>query len=146
MRKITTIQDFISNPNNTEKEYFLFYDWFCPEKALEKRAKSFIPKLKFLVKEGIISPNIVPWFKNNCSLYGSLFDDVRFNDSKDDKFLGGFCPRLGYNNIVEKCDIWLIKEGEDTEHYTFETWSEFKRYIKSSEGKELKEKLSNHFR
>ena len=111
---------------------FEFYDWFCQDQSLKNRAKKFIPKLKFLVKMGILDgDNLYVWFKNNCPLCGNLYDDMRFSTLDDDNyFVGGIAPRQGYyhNN---KCNVWVREGG--LEEFEFDTWSDFKRKVKTDE-------------
>jgi len=146
-----SIRQFISDPDNNRDSCWNFYDWFCKDNSLERRARSFIPKLKFLVKEGILDPdNLYAWFKNNCPCVGNLYDDVRISTIDDDnRFLGGFCPRSGHANRRSRysweeesketpklCTVWWFENQEaSTENLIerkFETWSDFKRELKSN--------------
>ena len=103
-----------------------------------------VPKLKFLVKEGILDPDkVTVWFKNNCPAYGSLYDDIRINAIDDEEtYLGGFCPVTGHKDMENKCDIWTLKNGfEPTE---FKTWTDFKKEVKNN--KSFKKELIEKFR
>ena len=113
-------------------DYFNFYDWFCSDNSLEKRAKSLVSKLKFLVKEGLVNPDTNRvWFKNNCPCNGSLYDDLRITRISDDKFLGGFCPSSGHNSIKGQMSFWILVPEYRT--YEFENWSSFKNQVKNDE-------------
>jgi len=135
-----SINKFLENPVENSDNCFNFYDWFCKDSTLEKRMLALVPKLKFLVKEGIINgdTNYV-WFKNNCPVNGSLYDDIRISNLDKD-FLGGFCPTSGHN-IKDKCAVWTLK-GEFKE-YNFKNWSAFKKEIKSNT--DLRNILINNF-
>jgi len=128
-----SINKLLENPEKVIKEdrCSLFYDWFCSEKSLDRRALAFIPKLKFLVNEGIIDGNKnYVWFKNNCPVYGSLYDDMRISNIETDEFLGGFCPKTGHNDVENKCNVWtLIPKYENIE---FENWNAFKKEVKTN--------------
>jgi len=124
-----SINKFLENPVENSDECFNFYDWFCNDKTLEKRMKALVPKLKFLVKEGIINGDTnYAWFKNNCPLIGSLYDDIRIS-RLDDDFLGGFCPRSGHN-VEDKCTVWVLKD--EYKEYNFKDWSTFKKEVKTN--------------
>ena len=125
-----------------EDNCFEFYDWFCYNSSLKNKAKKFIPKLKFLVKMGILDgDNLYVWFKNNCPLYGTLYDDMRFSTMcKENHFVGGIAPRQGYDDN-KKCHVWTL--GGGLESMEFDTWSDFKRKVKTD--KEFREMLTNAY-
>lgn len=131
MASEVTIREVLEDFSKLDN-YFNFYDWFCSDKALEKRAKSLLAKLKFLVNEGLINPDTnYVWFKNNCPMVGSLYDDFRIS-SKDGTFLGGFCPRSGHKALEdESCSFWVIKP--EYKEYRFKDWSSFKKEVKTNE-------------
>ena len=118
-----------------------FYDWFCNDRSLERRAKALLPKLKFLIKEGIVDGDkAYVWFKNSCPMCGELYDDLRISTlGEDNRFLGGICPRTGHYNSKMKCMVWWF-EGRDMRSKEFPTWSDAKKAIKNNE-KGLKDKL-----
>ena len=131
MASEVTIKEVLEDFSKLD-EYYNFYDWFCSEKALEKRAKSLLAKLKFLVNEGLInSETNYVWFKNNCPMNGRLYDDFRIS-SKDGEFLGGFCPRSGHKALEdESCSFWIIKP--EYKEYRFKDWSTFRQEVKTNE-------------
>ena len=129
-----TINQVIENPEllNHDK-CWSFYDWFCKESSLERHAKSFIPKLKFLVKEGILDGDkVYVWFKNSCPMCGTLYNDMRFSvidkDGSGD-FLGGICPKTGHDNEDMACEIWWFIDGE-LKSELFKNWAVLKRAMK----------------
>ena len=138
-----SIRELLENPEKviSNDESNLFYDWFCRDKALYARAMNLIPKLRFLVNEGIIdgSKNYV-WFKNNCPLDGSLYDDIRISNIEAGDFLGGFCPRTGHKK-EDKCNIWILVPNYKT--FDFKNWNAFKKEVKNNS--KLKEELQKVF-
>jgi len=139
---IPSINEVIKNPELlNHDDCWSFYDWFCNTDSLERRAKAVIPKLKWLVKHGIINgdKNYV-WLKNNCPMNGSLYDDIRIStlDDKED-FLGGFCPRSGRETDL-KAYCWILN---DYENFEFQNWTELKSEILKNE--ELRNKLIKQF-
>jgi len=137
-----SINELLDNPELIKNDRCsFFYDWFCDESSLDRRALAFIPKLKFLVKEGIIDgdKNYV-WFKNNCPVNGSLYDDMRISDIKTGDFLGGFIPKTGHQ-VENKCTVWTLKNFYREKD--FRTWSDFKKEVKTN--KEYKDLLVKNF-
>lgn len=140
-----SINEVIENPELLNHDgCWSFYDWFCVTETLERRARSFIPKLKFLVKEGIINGDTTyVWFKNNCPLIGSVYDDMRFSLlDEDNSYLGGVCPSLGYTNTKGEATVWTLKNG--LEEHEFNNWSELKKSIKQD--KDFKDELTSKFK
>lgn len=128
-----SINQVIDNPELMNHDNcWSFYDWFCSERSLESKAKSFIPKLKFIVDEGLIDGDkTYVWFKNSCPCVGKLYDDMRFSTrDKHDEFLGGICPRSGHE-IELKAEIWTIKPEFKT--YEYRDWTQLKRILKRDE-------------
>ncbi len=139
-----TINEFIDNYEKNSDQFYGFYDWFCSEKSLKNRAKSFVPKLKFLVKEGLIDGDkVYVWFKNNCPMVGTLYDDMRFSVIDTGKYLGGVAPRSGHDAANGKCNIWAIDDDKLIQD-NFTSWSEFKRVIKTN--KDLRNKYKKLWR
>jgi hypothetical protein len=133
--------------------YWSFYDWFCKSSSLKNISMSFISKLKFLVKMGIIDgDNTYVWFKNNCPCVGSLYTDMRFSTLDTNDFLGGIAPFLGYDNQKGKCQVWSCylglseedENGNKINDLTFDSWMDFKKQVKSNP--ELLEKLRTFYR
>lgn len=136
-----SIREVLRDFNNLD-EFYGFYDWFCKTETLKRRAEDLLKKLKFLVDMGLIDPdkNYV-WFKNNCPLYGSLYDDIRISEIYGN-FLGGFCPKTGHKEVEEKCSFWTLDNG-NLKTYKFKNWADFKK--KLSTDYELREIIRNTF-
>jgi len=145
MRVHYSINHILAHPEflNHDK-CWCFWDWFCDDKALERRAKACLTKLAFLIKEKIIDgDNHYFWLKNNCPMSGSLYDDIRINTlDGDSNFLGGFCPKTGHLNVENKAAVWILPKGTLKE-FTYKNWAELKKHIKSD--KELRTALQRTF-
>ncbi len=132
----------ILEDNSKANEFFQFYDWFCKDESLERHFKSFLPKLKFLVNEGLLDgDNLYFWLKNNCPVNGSLYNDIRFSRISDEEFLGGITPKTGHIKEL-KCEMWFLKDGYKT--MEFESWSDLKKELKTN--KDLREEFKNNFK
>ena len=82
---------------------FNFYDWFCKDSALERKANILFPKvLRFLEEYSeidILSTYV--FFKNNCPINGPLYDDFRI--CNEDEVLFTVIPKCGHSG---KAEIW----------------------------------------
>lgn len=115
----------------------LWYDWFCSDSSLYWRALKLTRAVKFLVDNGILdAEKHTLWFKNNCPVYWTLYDDVRFNRVEDDEFIWGFCPRDWYTNSKEKCQIWFLNTW--TKNYDEEQFENFRAFQKAVKSWEFK--------
>lgn len=146
-----TIASLIANPSLASTN-FEFYDWFAVDSSLSRRFNAILPKVKFLVKEGLVDgvANYL-WCKNNAAFGGGTYDDVRFStieaDVKDSKYLGGFCFQTwgcieGGNAFIFFIDE-TITEGEKMVKLDFDNWSEMKKALKEDE--ELRTKIRSIF-
>ena len=80
-----SLNEFMADFEKQRGKYFGFYDWFCKETSLRKRAMAFLPKLRFLLDMKILNGDTTyVWFKNNCPMCGPLYDDIRITEMKDD--------------------------------------------------------------
>lgn len=133
MKENLTAAEFVTKPEVIDNcSCYMFYDWFCKDSSLKKRALSFVPKIKFLLKQNIIKPETKIWFKNNAPVYGVLYDFVGFKTT-DGNAIGGICPQLGYNTD-KKCEIWGFGgKDKELERIKFDDWITFKREIKTNE-------------
>ena len=137
-----SINKFLENPELNSDDFSNFYDWFCSDKALKGRMLALVPKLRFLVKEGIIDGDThYVYFKNNCPVMGTLYDDIRISNLNGD-FLGGFCPKSGHD-VENKCNVWTVDSINKFTNREFKNWSEFKKEVKANET--LRNELTSHF-
>jgi hypothetical protein len=137
-----SVREMLENPLLMNSEYYGFYDWFCKESSLSSRFLKLLPKVQFLVNEGIIDQdNCYVWFKNNCPCNGSLYDDIRISRIDTEEFLGGICPSSGHNSLKNKTFVWVLVP--EFRKYEFINWSSFKKDLKTNKG--LKDLLVSVF-
>jgi hypothetical protein len=82
---------------------FNFYDWFCEDSSLEKKARSFYAKVKKFLKKHpeIDTEKVYVFFKNNCPLGGPLYDDFRICD--EGGVIYTVVPKCGHSG---KAEVW----------------------------------------
>lgn len=126
------ISEFLKNPIKNSDEYSNFYDWFCSSRSLSSRMLKLVPKLKFMVDQGIIdAEKSYVWFKNNYPLVGQLYDDIRISAlNYENDYLGGLTPHSGHKLDEYKCVVWTLN-GEFKER-VFKNWSAFKKEVKEN--------------
>jgi hypothetical protein len=133
MNKVS-INQVLENPELLNHDnYWSFYDWFCSDRTLERRAKRFISKLKFLKKLGLVDGDkMYVWFKNNCPMCGGTYDDMRISTlDEDNKFCGGLCPKTGHEMVELKAELWWFDGDREIQSIKATNWSDLKKTLKN---------------
>ena len=75
----------IMDSDGTVGNCFNFYDWFCKDSSLERKAYALFPRVKRFLKEHpeIDTQSTYVFFKNNCPGAGPLYDDFRICNEKE---------------------------------------------------------------
>lgn len=110
---------------------FFFYDWFCQDKSLKRKALGLLPKVrKFVELMGIDLDAHYVWFKNNCPLSGNLYDDFRISSvaSGDNKWV--VIPSSGYKKDHGVANVYNSDYGFETPFCSAESWSTLMRTLK----------------
>lgn len=90
-----------------DDDCFYFYDWFCKDKSLERKARSLMTKVKKFVKAAKIDVDkTYVFFKNNCPFYGKLYDDFRICDHETGDVIYTVAPSLGYDGKKGEAEVW----------------------------------------
>ena len=107
----------------------LWYDWFCKEKSLENKGHRLLQKLNG-IKNSLKFDNdkTYVFFKNNCPLYGSLYDDFRICDIETGDVIYCVTPKSGHT-----CDKGVAqvygKDNDFKEPIIEGTWKEIKDWF-----------------
>jgi len=93
----------IIDSDGDQNDCFNFYDWFCKDASLERKAKALFPKVKkFVAAQLEIDPSrTYVFFKNNCPGAGSLYDDFRI--CNDNEVIYTVIPKCSHSGQAE---IW----------------------------------------
>ena len=110
MKETYTLRDQLNafeNDNWLDSRCFYFYDWFCRNGSLERKARSLMTKAKkFVKKMNIDIDKTYVFFKNSCPVYGSLYDDFRICDRETGDVIYTVAPSLGYTKRKGEAEIW----------------------------------------
>jgi hypothetical protein len=93
-----------------------FYDWFCTDASLERRAKALqnkvIKLLNCLRNEGraIDCNSVYVFFKNNCPMNGPLYDSFSICDRESGNVLYWVTGKCGHSGQAE---IFSQEKGFD---------------------------------
>ncbi len=103
-----------------------WYDWFCRDESLCGKTKRLAPKVKQLAKSSKVDvDNWYIWFKNNCPVFGSLYDDIRFADIKTGDVIYTIAFVKKYGQTVE---LWC-KENDFKHPLVIGDWEDIKEYF-----------------
>lgn len=81
---------------------FNFYDWFCKDSSLERKAKKlYRAAIKFCNKFDIDLEKHYVFFKNNCPMCGPLYDDFRICDRESGDVMYTVTPKSGHTGRAE---------------------------------------------
>ena len=103
-----------------------WYDWFCKDESLYGKTKRLAPKVKQLAKSyKVDADNWYVWFKNNCPVFGSLYDDIRFADIKTGDVIYTIAFVKKYGQTVE---LWG-KENDFKHPLVIGDWKDIREYF-----------------
>ena len=115
----------IIDSDGLESKCFNFYDWFCKDSSLKNKAFQLFPKVKKFIKLKNIDPNTVyVFFKNNCPVYGSTYDDFRICDIKTGDVVFTVTPSSGFERKRGQCEVWGKENDFKEPIMTFDKWGD----------------------
>jgi hypothetical protein len=115
-----TIREFIKNyddgkydsPDRGTQIDAGWYDWFCKDTSLVNKTHKLVKKLKQIIKSHKFSiDSTYVFFKNNCPMVGSLYDDFRICDIKTGNVLYTITPRSGHRSDEGAAEVWGHENG-----------------------------------
>jgi len=72
------------------------------------------------------------WFKNNCPLYGKLYDDFRIADVESGNTIWCVSPVLGYDSKSGIAEASSAENNFEVPIYSAKSWTELLTLIKES--------------
>ncbi len=106
-----------------------WYDWFCKDSSLAGRTIKLTSKLKTIV----LSPKIdldkmYVFFKNNCPMVGTGYDDFRICDMATGKVIFTVTPSNGHDSIKGQASVWG-SENKFEKPLAEGTWDDVMNYF-----------------
>lgn len=136
-----------NNPDRDTQIEAGWYDWFCKDSLLKKKTSKLTEKLlEILPSEKIHVNKHYVWFKNNCPIYGSLYDDFRIADMETGETLYTIVPACGHDKTKGVSSVWG-RENDFLGPLTSGKWTDVVDFFKSGKRsdnaivKEMKEKI-----
>jgi len=106
-----------------------WYDWFCRDSSLKNKTLNLGKKLKQISKSPKIDiENHYVYFKNNCPVWGNLYDSFGICDIKSGDIIFNVVPKSGHKIKNGKSLVWG-KENDFEEPLVEGTWKDVKNYF-----------------
>ncbi|MFA7408569.1 MAG: hypothetical protein WCY93_12215 [Anaerolineaceae bacterium] len=84
-----------------------WYDWFCRDTSLRNKTRKLGKKMLQLMKSPKINTETsYVWFKNNCPVYGRLYDDFRIADMETGDVIYTIIPSCGHDSSRGEAQVW----------------------------------------
>jgi len=111
-----------------------WFDWFCKDTSLCNKTKILAGKLKSIIKHDkqkkIDIHNDYVFFKNNCPLYGQLYDHISICDIKERLVKYCIIPKNGHMNSNGIAELWG-KENKMKKPLASGKWQDIINFFKN---------------
>lgn len=106
-----------------------WYDWFCKDERLAAKTRKLGRKLKVVSA----SPKVdldrhYVFFKNNCPMNGSLYDDFRICDRETGDVVYTVVPRSGHKCMDGAGEVWGRENGFE-KALVVGSWKDIKEFF-----------------
>lgn len=109
--------------------YAGWYDWFCRDASLVGKTRTLGRKMKQLAGSTKINiDTMYVFFKNNCPMHGSLYDDFRICDMKTGNVIYTITPSCGHTSNKGRAEVWGRENNFDGPIVTG-TWKDVKTFF-----------------
>lgn len=106
-----------------------WFDWFCGDRKLKKKLDKLFPKVTQIAhSQKINMDTMYVFFKNNCPMHGSLYDDFRFCDMRTGEVVYTVVPASGHTVCKGQAELWG-RENNFKEALVKGTWNDIKKYF-----------------
>ena len=93
---------FLDSNGSKDSGCFVFYDWFCRDSSLKNKAIKLFKQVKLFVKmKDVDLDNTYVFFKNNCPVGGSLYDDFRICNIDPGNVIYSVTSKSGHTGQAE---------------------------------------------
>ena len=108
-----------------------WYDWFCKDSSLANKTQVLGKKLVQISKsDKFDNDKTYVFFKNNCPMSGSLYDDFRICDIETGDVIFTITPSCGHNSSLsgKKSTVWGQENSFD-EPIVKGSWKDVKDFF-----------------
>jgi len=108
-----------------------WYDWFCRDNSLRNKTYKLAPKVKQIVESTKVDKEkMYVFFKNNCPVDGSLYDDFRICDLASGDVVYTVTPNCGHKATPndKKSQVWG-KENNFDGPLVEGTWKDVRKFF-----------------
>ena len=110
-----------------------WYDWFCKDTSLAGKTQSLGKKVLGIMNSPKIDPDKqYVFFKNNCPMVGSLYDDFRICDIETGDVVYTVTPRSGHIVMNGLGEVWGAENNFKKALFQG-TWKEIKAWFNNQE-------------
>ena len=93
---------FLDSNGSKDSGCFVFYDWFCRDSSLKNKAIKLFKQVKLFVKmKDVDLDSTYVFFKNNCPVGGSLYDDFRICNIDPGNVIYSVTSKSGHTGQAE---------------------------------------------
>ena len=93
---------FLDSDGSKDSGCFVFYDWFCRDSSLKNKSIKLFKQVKLFVKmKDVDLDSTYVFFKNNCPVGGSLYDDFRICNYDSGNVIFTVTPKSGHTGQAE---------------------------------------------
>tara|TARA_R110002167_G_scaffold3372_1_gene16342 strand:- start:24 stop:422 length:399 start_codon:yes stop_codon:yes gene_type:complete len=93
---------FLDSDGSKDSSCFVFNDWFCKDWILKRKATALFKTTKLFAKmKDVDLDSTYVFFKNNCTIGGTLYDDFRICDVESGNVLYTVTPKCGHTGEAE---------------------------------------------
>jgi len=136
-RKDVNIIDFLLLKPHEQID-FAWYDWFCSDRALVSKGKRLVAKLQQVVHANWTGRRFDPrkcyvFFKNNCPMVGTLYDDFRICSMETGDVDYTIVPATGHvlkPDTFGRAELWDISKPHDEMNIIRGHWKHIIQYFK----------------
>jgi hypothetical protein len=129
MKELTIFETLQAWKENRLETNGLWYDWFCKDSSLPKKSEQLLKKLQAISASTKFDSHATSvFFKNNCPLNGSLYDDFRICDLESGDVIYTIVPSSGFKANKGKAELWG-KENDFKEPIIEGRWQDIKNWF-----------------
>lgn len=142
MEKVLTLRQFEQRMLNNQFDSSRasqcvagWYDWFCKDSSLAGKTNRLGRKaLQVARAAGIDLDKNYVWFKNNCPVYGSLYDSfsIAFTDPAHNDTRIWITPACGHNGANKGKPLLCVYDatlGQKVEDKVFPNWRALVKFV-----------------